>query len=190
MKAQINEFGQTPKQIFQAPHVQRRSKMTVDRPIPGQKAFPKATDAKKSREKIGKGAPTLGDSPKPRPEAATPVEEIDARKKEKTLGGKFASKKPSLNQISNEIFDLIGEANENLQSQAEKKGKARLERAPDTGDRPVSDLGEILEQVKKMLPETEGAAQRPPDQDEDMYFNFVSSKSFDLKKEIEFRNDK
>ena len=54
MKAQINEFGQTPKQIFKQPHVQKRSKMGIKKELGVGKVKEKEEDKEEEPKKVEK----------------------------------------------------------------------------------------------------------------------------------------
>lgn len=175
MKAQINEFGQTPKQIFKEPHVQRRTNLIINQQVsPIKKSKLEKIEKKEDKIKYKKKENLV----KNKSESLEEIIDSNLKKIENT-------KSSSLNKISGEIYDLIGEATSNLETKTSKN----IQKIQDLDEESnKSDYMDILEQVEKMLPEESN--KREPQRNDDAYFNFVSSKCYDLKKESTFTNNK
>lgn len=174
MKAQINEFGQTPKQIFDRPHAKRRTKMILNKPISQR---PTADSKQEERQREDQRGREADDKTSIRDGVSTKLEE-------KTGIENSSSKLSSFNNITNEIYDLVEETNDNLKDAEEKQGKEKWNkeyREDDILGRPTKDLYKIMQDVKNSMPESESAQSRLTN--DDVYFNFVSSKSFDFKKD-------
>ena len=154
--------------------MQRRTKMIINKEV----------TLRKDSQKRESFEPRLSDSNKSAElEASTKMSSEKEFLVEDNIEEKSKVKKNgTLNEISDEIINLIGEAKDNLnESSEDQREKEKMEhRNP--------DFMEILNQVEKLLPaEKEGEnAQK----DDDAYFNFVSSKSFHLRRDSEFRNKK
>lgn len=186
MKAQINEFGQTPKQIFTKPHVQKRSKVIMNKEL----GF--SANSKNSKNSNEQPSPRINS----RKSSARKDEDssLNGEKNQKQLEEENddilkkidSMNLDSLNDISDEISGLIGEARENLTTE-EPKREEPIDRMDTQDEKNNLDYMDILEEVEKMLPE-----EQPPNKikNDDAYFNFVSSKSFDLKRDHSFKNNK
>ena len=119
-------------------------------------------------------------------------EEIRSKEGVKKTGKEDKTQKvPSLDNISNEIFDLLGEANDNLQDKEIKVVNLDEKLNPfeeNSENNANLDYMEVMKQVEEMLPENNRSIKKG--ENDDIYFNFVSSKSFDLKKESDYQNNK
>lgn len=177
MKAQINEFGQTPKQIFNVPHIQKRSKIIINKEIPLKYQSPSKTE--KSHEKM-----ELNENSQHKKSIEESKEkDQELEKTRKTVPQNMNS----LNEISDEIEDLLDEAMDNLK-ETEVIGEPKSSKDLDELDRNSVEFMDILQEVEKMLPENKCEDQKG--KEDDAYFNLVSSKSFDLKRSLVFQNDK